>query len=152
MTTHSWMGAGGDTRLLVPVDGSSGSLRAVDHAIGLAQALAHPATVVLVNVQVPLSGDIGLFIPAADLQRFHSEQGEKQLAGATARLRDSGLRWESHVLSGAAVETILRAAREFDCQAVVISGRGVGGLRDLLLGSVAGQLLQVATLPVLLVR
>ena len=139
-------------RLLVPVDGSDGALRAVDEAVTLAKSLASPAHIVLVNVQVPLSGDIGLFIPAADLQRFHAEQGDKQLAGAIRRLEASALGWESHVLQGAAVETILDAAQRFDCQAIVISGRGVGGLRDLLLGSVAGRLLQVATLPVVLVR
>lgn len=151
MTQPRWRSEDGSTRLLVPVDGSEGSLRAVAQAIALAKALAQPARIVLLNVQVPLSGDIGLFIPAADLRRFHAEQGEKQLAGSIARLRESGLEWESHIVDGAAVESILQAAKEYGCQSIVISGRGVGGLRDLLLGSVAGRLLQVATLPVVLV-
>jgi len=50
------------------------------------------------------------------------------------------------------VESIDLASEQYDCQAIVIGGRGLGGIAGVLLGSVANQLLQVARRPVILVR
>jgi nucleotide-binding universal stress UspA family protein len=152
MTANIWTNPQGQTRLLLPVDGSEPSLRAVDHAMALAQTLSAPASIVLLNVQSRFSGDVQLFIGGDELHRYHEDEGRKQLAAAEARVAAAGLASESHIVIGAVVESIDLASEQYDCQAIVIGGRGLGGIAGVLLGSVANQLLQVARRPVILVR
>lgn len=57
-----------------------------------------------------------------------------------------GLRVHCHVLHGSAAKRIVEVSERFDL--VVIGARGVGGFRDLLLGSTADQVVRHARCPV----
>jgi hypothetical protein len=95
MTANIWTNPQGQTRLLLPVDGSEPSLRAVDHAIGLAQTLSAPASIVLLNVQSRFSGDVQLFIGGDELHRYHEDEGRKQRALAQILREFVGELWSA---------------------------------------------------------
>ncbi|NBU58403.1 MAG: universal stress protein [Betaproteobacteria bacterium] len=148
----TWTDSRGCTRLLLPVDGSPRSLAAVRHAVALSATQRAPATLVLLNVQAPVRGNIGRFIAEADLQRYHGDEGRKALRKAGRLAQEAGLVHESHVVVGDVVAAILDAAERHDCQAIVLANRGHGGLSGVLLGSVSMRLLHHSPRPVILVR
>ncbi len=47
---------------------------------------------------------------------------------------------------------ILRYAQEIDCDQIVMGPRGLGAVKRILLGSVASKVIELSTIPVLLIR
>ena len=66
--------------LLVPVDGSPPSLRALDYAIAEAKALGDGASIHLVNVQHPVPSAVSDFVGRNNIDDFHREEAEKEIA------------------------------------------------------------------------
>lgn len=71
---------------------------------------------------------------------------------AAGRLSTGGLHVETQVEVGHAASAILRVAHERQADLIAMATRGRGGLRRLLLGSVATDTLRRAQMPLLLVR
>lgn len=135
--------------LLVPVDGSSASLRALWHAIGELRA-APSGRLHLLNVQLPPPRDAG----RAACDEAHAElcrHGRETLIHAQTLARNAGVDPESHVRIGHEAGEIVSAAFELDCDQIVMGtgGREEGGAR---LGSVATEVVLKAGVPVTLVR
>src|SRR5262249_30567675 len=65
---------------------------------------------------------------------------------------DQNLTFERRIAQGQAVESILRAIHELDADLVVLGTHGHTGLKRLLMGSVAEQVLRKAPCPVLTVK
>ncbi|HWB49516.1 MAG TPA: universal stress protein [Stellaceae bacterium] len=144
---------GGALKLLVPLDGSAASQRALEYALGL--AAAHPASgLVLLNVQT--GDELGLWDPQArgDDERFAAaRRSQKVLRRPFETCRERHLRCEVRAEYGDAVaETIVRIARETGADQIVMGARGLGRLRGLILGSVTTQVVHLADIPVTLVK
>jgi len=82
---------------------------------------------------------------------------EQLLEGATKRLDslrapDSSFKFERRIAQGQAVNSILAAIQELDVDLVVLGTHGHTGLKRLLMGSVAEQVLRKAPCPVLTVK
>ena len=137
-------------KLLVAVDGSDGAARAVDYLLDLAADL--PMELSVVNVQPPFTGDVAMFVPGTDIERYHHEQGQEQVAPVLARLRAAGVACSGHVLVGAAGDAIARYADEHGLDGIVMGTRGLGGMAGVLLGSVASKVAHLASVPVTLVK
>lgn len=73
-------------------------------------------------------------------------------AEAADLLRAAGVRTEIDVLEGPAAQAILRAASTRGADLIVVGSRGLGDLQAALLGSVSHKVLQIAEVPVLVVR
>jgi nucleotide-binding universal stress UspA family protein len=137
-------------KLLVAVDGSDNSLRAVASAVKLA---AHcPVEIHLVNVQPRLHGGVSGFINAAQIKQYHHEEGLKELARARELMDQSGLVYQYHLFVGEPSETIARFAKELPCDQIVLGTRGLGAVSNMLLGSVATKVLHLVDVPVVLVK
>jgi nucleotide-binding universal stress UspA family protein len=138
-------------KILVPVDGSPASIRAVKLAVDHVRAKPE-ASLVLVNVQnflginLPEGAEI---MPSAWIQQKEESAASDALKGAVAACREQEL-ITSPAPSVAA--TIDRVAREEQVQHIFMGTRGFGGVRGLLLGSVATQLLHLVDVPVTLVK
>ena len=78
-------------RVLVPVDGSDCSLRAVDYVVGdRARCIASDGYEVhLLNVQAPLPRDVTQFVGHAQVADFHRAESERALQPAEAVLVES---------------------------------------------------------------
>lgn len=140
------------SKILCPVDGSEGSLRAVRHAADMGARLIE-VEVHLVNVQPP--GDdwmVRRMIKAAELEKMEREWAESALAPARAILKERGVEFVEHFQQGEVAKTIARLAKELGCQQIVMGTRGMSALGDLLMGSVATKVLHQATVPVTLVK
>jgi nucleotide-binding universal stress UspA family protein len=140
-------------RILVPLDGSRSSFAALRAALALACDL--DATVVAYHA-LPSMPVPHFDAPAAG-QPSPEEQREllRQLAG---RYFEKAERLAA--LTGVTLETmsdlrndvadgIAEAAQRWDCDLILLGSHGRGAFRRLLMGSVATQLLSIATVPVL---
>ena len=137
-------------RVLVPVDGSENSLRAVQFLIRKLPLYKEPLELHLLNVQHPFPGTIrGVHHEA---QQFHHDEGAKALAEARKALDAAGIKYVYHIGIGDSGEVIAHFVREKKIEQVVMSTRGMGSVANMLLGSVANKVLHLVDVPVLLVK
>jgi nucleotide-binding universal stress UspA family protein len=122
--------------ILVAVDGSRYADMAAVAAGHLAKQCGLPLTVLAVCASDDLSCD--LIKPLADRVRD--------------LLRQDGVAADSLALEGKPAETILQAARDNDCDLIVLGSHGRTGLDRLLMGSVSQQVVTQAKCPVLVVK
>jgi nucleotide-binding universal stress UspA family protein len=138
-------------KLLVPTDGSEGSLAAVRWAI--AYAKAHPGTEIhVVNVQPALPSAVTSFLPAGTAHQYHREQSTAAAEKARKLLDEAGLQHHLHCAVGPAAPQIVEVARREGCSQIVMGTRGLGALPSVVLGSVASRVAALSPLPVTLVR
>ena len=132
--------------ILIPVDGSENSSRAVRFAIRLHRDLA-PLTIHLLYVQVPSVAMSGS--PAGGKSAAVEPDGA--LGPAKAMLDAAGVPHSSHVASGFVGSTVVAYAREQGCASIVMGTRGMGSTEEFL-GSIARQVVLLAEVPVTLVK
>jgi nucleotide-binding universal stress UspA family protein len=141
-------------KILVPIDGSSASLRALNHAIDQAKTRLG-GCLVIVNVQnlstLGLSEGAAL-MPSAWIDRQEEDAANEDLQKATVICHDAGVSCVMRSERGAVADAIDRVAREERVAHIVMGTRGLGSIRGLLLGSVASRLLHLADVPVTLVK
>ena len=139
-------------KILVPVDGSPASIRAVKLAVDQVKALPE-ASLVLVNVQnfsgLSLPEQI---MPSAWIQQEEQRAADEALKDVVATCREAGISYVTRTERGGVAPTIDRVARDEHVQHIFMGTRGLGGVRGLLLGSVATQLLHLVDVPVTLVK
>ena len=139
-------------KLLVPVDGSTSSLRGVRHAMD--QARHGPFTLHLLNVEPPLD-DYGMV--GAYLSKQQHNQAMRERAAAVLRrvcrvLSGKKIRCEAHAAIGEVAPTIVATARRLGCDSIVMGTRGMGAVGNLALGSVATKVVHLSRVPVTLVK
>jgi nucleotide-binding universal stress UspA family protein len=125
-------------KLLVALDGSAGAARALAWAIDLAAATR--AEIVAAHV------------PGVAPSRAQHDAAAAQLEGDwTAPLRERGLPHRTRVDDGDPRTMLPQVAQEEGADLVVMGTRGVGGVRALLVGSVAAYLVRYAEEPIAVV-
>jgi nucleotide-binding universal stress UspA family protein len=143
-------------RILVPIDGSRASNRGLREAIRLAKG--QKASLQLVHVvdehTVLVSGaEVGPYM--ANLMLELRKRGSQVLRNAEALVRRNGLKCTAVLLeaqTGPAADLIVRQAKKARADLIVIGTHGRRGLRRLILGSDAEQIVRTAPVPVMLVR
>ena len=141
-------------KILVPIDGSPASTRAVKLAVDQVRTMAGASLIVL-NVQriAKLGLAAGGAIMSAAWSELEEESGAAQVfQEADAVCREAGVTHVPRQEWGAVAATIDRVAREEQVAHIIMGTRGLGGVRGLLLGSVATQLLHLVDVPVTLVK
>ena len=139
-------------KILLPIDGSELALDAVRFAIRLAGE-GLPMQCVLGNVQEPATlYELVVAHDADVLHKVSDAAGEHALAPAAALLRAAGIETETEVASGDPGHLLVEMAERFGCDMIVMSARGLGSLREALLGSVSQSVLHASPVPVLIVR
>lgn len=140
-------------KLLLAVDGSACSLRAVGHVVAIRQAWRMAPQVHLLNVHPPIPiARARQQVGHDNLQRYYREEGEAQLAAAEATLRDAGIDFVRHLHVGDPGEVIVQLAHELGCDWIVVGNQGRSALADAVIGSVSRRVLKLASCPVLLVK
>ncbi|HEX5094097.1 MAG TPA: universal stress protein [Burkholderiales bacterium] len=141
-------------RILLAVDGSKGSLDAVQHVIEHAGWFRSTPEVHLVTVHLPVPKlpGMGLAVGKAQIQRYYDEEGAAKLAAARKRLDAAGVAYRAQVLVGPVAETLVRYAKDKRCDLIVIGTRGLTAVGKALIGSTATKVLHLSDTPVLLVK
>ena len=136
--------------IIVGVDGSDASVRALQYAASLAADLADAELVVAHARYVPY-----LWAPEhvaedefSDLldraEQYVRETVQRELAG-------SGIRWTVEKREGEPSQVLRDLAHELDASLVVVGRRGWSTVQELLLGSVSNRLVHRSDVRVLLV-
>jgi nucleotide-binding universal stress UspA family protein len=129
--------------ILVPLDGSKFAEQVLPAARVLALAYQAKLTLIKVRRGIPLR---------QFWQRRAAANGESYLRGIVQGLQAKGIQADYSLLEGPAAETIHQYTQQHDIDLVIISTRGLGGLKRMLLGSVANRILQIIKNPVLIIR
>lgn len=139
-------------KLLVAIDGSEQSLKALDHALRLAGAMTQPPSVTLINVH-----DDGFVrrhqnqVGKEAVDDYVRELHDNDLKYAFSRLQAAGMAHDVIRGDGPLAETIVRHARDGGFDLLVMGAKGRGGFGSLLMGSVASKVLHHSPVPVLVV-
>jgi nucleotide-binding universal stress UspA family protein len=142
------------SKILIPVDGSPASLRAVDFAIEM--VAQDPSTsLVLLHVQNTRAIELAGASEAMDtewLREAGSRASAKALKDAIGKCEHAGVASEVLVRTGQIAEAVGQVAREENVKHIVMGTRGLGGIQGLLLGSVAMQVVHLAEVPITLIK
>lgn len=138
-------------KILLPVDGSVGSDRAVEYVISLAREGVE-LDVHLMNVPISLeSAHFRSFIAHDMIDDSHRQEADKAFESAAALLDHARVKYRRVVMVGDAAEAIAsHAADGFD--AIVMATRGMGAVGDFVLGSTAARVVHLADIPVTLIK
>lgn len=138
--------------ILVPLDFSLSSERALDYAVGIAQKF--DAAIHLLHVcEVPSMATASLdayAIAYTDWSQRLGAEAEVQLSKAKGRIADT--RTTTEVLFGRPAPVIIEAASRHGADLIVMGTHGHGAVMHLLMGNVAERVVRGAPCPVLTVR
>ena len=137
--------------ILVAVDGSETSDRAVQHALDMV-ATGCAAELHLLNVQASVGGAVATFVSRDQIDAHHREEGQKALASAVALAAKAGVTAKTHIGVGRQGEIVADFTKKLGAGLVVLGTRGHTGLAGVLMGSVAQDVIAYSKVPVTLVK
>jgi nucleotide-binding universal stress UspA family protein len=149
-------------KILVPIDGSKPANDALVKAYQLAKI--HGSTVEVLHVitfteDLPTNdqGTSDKELPSAWVEDYITRvrlKDEKMLGEAMGVAKKMGLaeKVTSKLLIGKPGDAILREAHEGGFDLIIIGDRGLSGLKELVLGSVSHQVVDMSRVPVLVVK
>ncbi len=139
-------------KVLVPIDGSAASLRAVDRVLTQI-AEGREVRVHLLNVQPQaLTGHARAYLSKEMVDEYYHEEAEKALKPAREKLDKAGVEYTEERLVGNPADCIARHVKTNGIDLIVMGTRGLGAVQGMLLGSVANKVLYLVDVPVTLVK
>jgi len=141
-------------RILVPVDGSETSDKALQEALKL--VAGQPAQLLLLHVVEDMQFlDAEGYVNYAELRELTLNMGKRMLDKAAEIATQAGITADSKLVEAAGkriANVITAEAKDWPADLVVIGTHGRSGFSHLLFGSVAEGVVRGASVPVLLVR
>ncbi len=142
-------------KILVPLDGSTPSLEAAKRAVKIAENFG--AEVTFFHVQYSLESYINLphiFAPETynQMREEFKVQGETILENAINEVDAQGVTILKKLSAGDPGKQIIEESKEGQYDLVVMGSRGLTGLQDFLMGSVASRVSKHAPCAVLIIR
>lgn len=154
-------GDGMYSQVLVPLDGSEVSERALPHAQSLANAFG--AKVHLLQV-ISLSHEYEAYLGGGEESPMVSEysldmaeqitataqtRAEEYLKATAARLKENGIHVQTSVRQGSTLDNIANFVEENGIDLIVMSTHGRSGLQRFFIGSVTDRVIRFSHVPVL---
>ncbi len=134
-------------KILVPVDDSANSERAVRHIIS--EYRENPALEVhLLNVQAPFPRHISQFFSRKNLKSYHDDRSRATLRPVRRLLDDAGVPHTTHMAVGRKAQVIVETARSIGCDHIVMSTARKNSLTRMVEASVTNKVLELTTVPV----
>jgi len=141
-------------KILVPVDGSDLSKKALQKGLSLGKTLGSEITVI--HVEEPIRGGIGM--PGLEgantsleiAQEITDKEDHTIIRAAKDQAEGEGMRIGSIHMEGHPANEIINVSHDYDL--IIMGTHGIGGLKHLLIGSVAEKVARHGCCPVLLVR
>ena len=142
-------------KILVPVDGSEGSWRALAQAVAIGEKFE--SEIQVVNVIQPYNNAALLAVPLdhGTVKQGNSELekiGDKVLEMAQEKMAGYPHKVVSSIEVGHPSERIIAFTKKEECDAIVLGSRGLSGIAEFFLGSVSSKVAQYAGVPVLIVK
>jgi nucleotide-binding universal stress UspA family protein len=146
-------------KILVPIDGSKTSQKALEYAVDLAKQIGSPIVLLSVIDKSPFYGEP--IIPSQstpthlmeNMEDYLKQTAEAYVAKAEELCMSKGVESKKIVKAGHPVEVIIKAAEASKVDLIVMGSHGKSALVAAILGSVAiGVLHMEKKIPVLVVR
>ena len=136
--------------IVVPVDFSDCSVQGLHYAVGLAQLFGAELTVL--NV-VQLHHDLPPIVvyTHSELSRWAREVAQAHMADLVSTTDFGEVKYETAIKMGSPAQKICRYAQQTGADLIVTATHGRTGLRHVLMGSTAEQIVRYARSPVLVV-
>lgn len=140
-------------KVLLMIDGSKNSQRAVKYVNQL-NALCHePFDLHLLNVQpMIISGNVQRFIGQEAINKYYQETGNAALAKARQLLDKQGTKYTIHISVGDVTEVAMQYIKEHKIQQIAMGARGLNSFEGFLLGSVATKIIHCSAVPIWVVK
>ncbi|NGQ95792.1 universal stress protein [Brevibacillus sp. SYP-B805] len=141
-------------KILVPLDGSRHSERALQEVIKICQGQEKEYEVTLLHVVPPLTPGVNAFLHDTDIDvdGVIRRQGEEVLAKGAEALKAAGISFLIDVKVGDPAQEICIQSKYENYDLIVMGSRGLGYFKELMLGSVSHKVLQNAECPILIVK
>ena len=139
------------TNVLVPVDGSDNSYRALDAALLLSEKLGSSITVVNVMEQVPIT-HIESEKLLSELLEAYKRENQEILSKCSNIATEKGLSIKTLLLQGNPASVILDYSKKEKFDLVIMGSRGMGKFKQLILGSVSSKIVHHSSSAILLIR
>jgi nucleotide-binding universal stress UspA family protein len=145
-------------KILLAIDGSEVSMKAVEKAIELANAFKAEVDMVSVVYEQPV------FLAPGAITLPNLEETRKEILNTVLeashnmvnhlakRLQESGIKTNTFVLQGKPAEEIIKLANDSSYDLVILGSRGLSGVKGYLLGSVSNKVVNSVKTSVLIVR
>ena len=141
-------------KILVPIDGSKHSAKTIDYLI------KHPSMfegknsgLILVNIQPDvIPPEVTQYIPKKSIADWYADQSKTAIKAATAKLDKAKIQYKLVQKVGHVADTILAEAKASKADMIVMGSHGRSSLMNLIMGSIATQVLSQAKQPVLIVK
>ncbi|NQX49885.1 universal stress protein [Paenibacillus tritici] len=141
------------SKIVLAYDGSKASNQALERAIELAKVTPGSSLYVVHAFEFPrfFIGEALAPLPAS-VNKDYYDLAVQTTEEVKSRLEAEGLNATVELLQGSPAEVILNYAKEHGADVIVIGSRGLGGIREFVLGSVSHNVVQSARIPVLVVK
>ena len=137
-------------KILVPIDGSESSKKALEMALGIAKAAGAVLTILEVIEEFgPLPGYYEAAPAGTDRVKWVSEQRFEKIHTI---LDNTSVKWERKVAEGYAADVIIEIADKGKFDMIVIGSRGHSAVGRFLVGSVSDRVVHHAHCSVTVVR
>ncbi|MFM7795982.1 MAG: universal stress protein [Candidatus Nitrosotenuis sp.] len=135
-------------KIMVALDGSNSSSKALDHAINLARQTQGVITGVFV---IPLFS-VNVAKPKSKLGQAFTAAGKKTLQNAKLRCAKNGVLFYEKILCGNEGFKLVSFAKNKKADLIVMGSRGQSNVREFILGSVSHYVVNKSPIPVLIVK
>jgi len=141
------------SNILVAFDGSKASNKALDHAISMLQVTPDAKISIIHVFGFPRVYFGESYAPiSTSVTKEYYDLAEQTVETAKQRLKDAGVTGTVELIQGAPAEVILDYSKKNNFDVIIIGSRGLGGIREFVLGSVSHNVVQHARIPVLVVK
>lgn len=144
-------------RILLAVDGSDTSWRAVQEAIRFAQPTDFVRVVnVIDDAADHYSVSFSTYVDMGAIREDMIAESQQILSQAYKQVHEAGIQADTHAIDlrawgGTIADAVVREALRWHADLIVLGTHGRRGVRRMLMGSVAEQVLRQAHLPIMLV-
>ncbi|OAG28602.1 universal stress protein [Thermodesulfatator autotrophicus] len=135
--------------ILVPIDGSDISFKAVERAIDLADQ--YKAKLIILYV-IPKGGEFIDLFNLKSVKKAFEEEAQKYFEKARKMAESKNISPSFRIMEGKPWEKIVEAVKNLNCDLIVMGSHGRGSIEKFLIGSCTERVLSEAPCPVLVVK
>jgi universal stress protein A len=138
-------------KILVPIDFSAGSLKALRYAVALAEQFEAKVHLLSVIATAPFLNDlenVAVTLPESEM----TEQARRKLVSLAQREINPLVSVRAEIRKGKVIAEIVAASKEANADLIVLATHGYTGVKHVMLGSTAESVVRHAPCPVLVVR
>jgi nucleotide-binding universal stress UspA family protein len=139
-------------KALMAVDGSNDTKKMLAYLATHEELLGTSPEFLVLNVQSQIPPRAARAVGREIVQDFYRSNAEAVLSPVSKFLERHNATYKTKYVMGLAAEEIIKAAKEFKADIIVMGSHGHSTFGSLLLGSVAQKVLSISEIPVLIVR